>query len=786
MAAKPILTRWIFVLLLFFGGLLSCLQLSINDNALDLLPRQAVLGDIQTLKNMGLVDRLFITVTADGDEGEGLSGNSALLRSVDNLGSNLAKSDLFSFVLYRLPQGYEMGLMGTVQKSLPYLLDDSDYARLREKISPDSIAASLKQSILLLNSPAGIGLKQHIQKDPLGFSLLGLEKLNHLRSEFSMTIEDGYFMSRDKKSCLIIAEATQSLTDSDGATAVDNFLQQAYATSLESGIGVTVIGSLPHTLANARTIQSDLQILLPVATLLLVLLLWATLRSFKVFLVLGIPFMAAPVAIGLTAMVYGELSRLALGFGIVLLGIAVDFAIHLFVAGSSSRPGRKLGYMGKPIFYATLTSSAVFVVLLFSDVPSHRQMATLALCGLLMAVLFSVLLVPSIGSGREKDVSKVHHSFSLQRGKSVLLLIWVLVLVLGIFCWSQLRYNGDLRVLDVPDEAVIADENFFSEVWGEKGEQAFVLAEAEDIDELLEMNYKVYRVLQEEGHFNNMQSLAPLLPSTSLQKARLARWQEFWQIHRQEFQDNVMETAQELGFSSRAFAPFFTWLDSEPERIHYESYLGSAMAPLVQSMVKERGELTPCYYAMTTVGITGDSLERLIELTINMEGVSVVANAKWRALVEKELRRDVLFLSLAAGFVVIVLAAMQFRNPVAVCAVLAPVFSALSVMSIYSCLSSGELNMMHLIMGIMVIGLSVDYGIFTVCSKQDKHHRDSGFAVSICAGSSLIGFGVLAFAGHPALHALGVTVLAGIGAAWPTALLISPLILELDTERENV
>jgi hypothetical protein len=112
-----------------------------------------------------------------------------------------------------------------------------------------------------------------------------------------------------------------------------------------------------------------------------------------------------------------------------------------------------------------------------------------------------------------------------------------------------------------------------------------------------------------------------------------------------------------------------------------------------------------------------------------------------------------------------------------VAAVLAPVISALAAMSIFCYLTGRELNMMHLIMGIMVIGLSVDYGIFIVCAKLADRQTSSGRAVSICAASSLIGFGVLAFAGHPALHALGVTVLVGIGVAWPTALLISPVLL---------
>ena len=235
--------------------------------------------------------------------------------------------------------------------------------------------------------------------------------------------------------------------------------------------------------------------------------------------------------------------------------------------------------------------------------------------------------------------------------------------------------------------------------------------------------------------------------------------------------------AKKKGFSESAFQPFFDWLENVPLLLTYESYLQSSMAPLVQSMVKERHSSLPKYYAMTTVALKGESLEKISRLQDNVPGVTVIANAKWRGAVERALRHDILFLSAAAGLVIVILAVIQFKDPVFVLAVLAPVFSALSAMTIFSYLSTGELNMMHLIMGIMVIGLSVDYGIFTVCACQEKQHRSSAFAVSICAASSLIGFGVLAFAHHPALHALGVTVLAGIGVAWPTALLVSPLIL---------
>lgn len=780
-AKKRVILRWSVVLSLVLVGLFFCLNLRINDNALDLLPEDAVLGDIQKLKNMGLVDRLFITLSVnDAGWADPEIGGAQLLKSVEQLGSTLEKSDLFSFVLFRLPKGYESGFMKTIAQSLPLLLDEADYEQLQGMITSAGITSGLDQTFALINSPAGIGMKKHVQRDPLGFTLLGLKKMSYLRSEFSMAIEDGFFMSQDNRSCLIIAEATRSLTDSKDAGLIRDFLEEAYKTSLSQNIEARVIGSLPHTLANATTIQSDLRLLLPLATVLLVLLLSLTLRSIKSFLVLGIPLMAAAPAIALTSVIHGELSRLALGFGIVLIGIAVDFSIHLYLGQkpvAASGEDNPLNQLRKPIFFATLTTAAVFIILLFSDVPSHRQMATLSLIGLLFAVVFSWFLVPTIGTPKISSPSRQVPAGRVPflRSRIWLLVFWFVLVCAGILSWPQLRYNGDLRVLDVPDEAVMEDEKFFTEVWGEKGEQAFVLVEADTIADMLDSNYQVFAHIQ-ENHSLQFQSLAPLLPGPEVQRERLNHWNAFWQQNKEAFTARFLEEARLKGFSERAFQPFFNWLETDPLPLTYDSYLQGTMAPLVQSMVKKRTH-SPHFYAMTTIALDGEGLETLLKLQDEIPGVTVIANAKWRAAVERGLRHDVLFLSAAAGIAIVILAAIQFKDSLSVLAVLAPVFSALSAMAIFSYLTTGELNMMHLIMGIMVIGLSVDYGIFTVCACQEKQHSTSAFAVSICAASSLIGFGVLAFAQHPALHALGVTVLAGIGVAWPTALFVSPVIL---------
>jgi uncharacterized protein len=778
--------RWLIAFSVFAVGLYFCNDLRLADDAIDLLPGEAVRGDLRMLKRMGLVDRLFITVSIKEENGVASSvSKKSLQESTKKLGDLLTESGHFSYVLSHLPQGYEFSLFAGVQPSLPLLLDEGDLVTLVTMTSPAGIQAGLQKSFALLNSPAGIAMKKQVQADPLGLITLALQKLNLMRSEFSVRIDEGFFMSKDGKSCLLVAESLDSLTDSEQAVAIEKIVGDAYRKALPAGVEASVIGSLPHTLANSRSVENDLRVLLPMASVLLILLFGVALRNIRFLVVVSVPYLAAPPAIALTSLFYAKLSGLALGFGIVLLGITVDVATHLYLAltGGKGSPREAMRQVAEPVFYAVLTTAAVFVVLMFSQVPCHRQMALLALFGVLFATACAYLVIPAIASSQQKkpDKGATGNWLTLFTPKrpGPILLVWLILVVFGVITWPRLHYNGDLRGLDVPDQQVIAGERHFKATWGGGDEQAFILAVGNSLDEVLDRNYRVYRFLQDHG-VKKFQSFAPLLPGPGAQAGNLQGWQQFWTENRAEFEARFVAAAVAQGFAEKAFDPFFSWLSAGPQPLSPEKFLGGPLQPLFSSMLKIPREKVPednAYMAMTTVAIDDLILPELLRFGQEEERVKVLANKKWRAEVERLLRYDVQTLSLVAGLIIALMVIYQFRKTRAVIAVLAPVISSLAAMSIFCFLTGGQLNMMHLIMGLMVIGVSVDYGIFIVCAKLAGQEKISERSVSLTAASSLIGFGVLAFAGHPALHALGVTVLIGIGVAWPTALLVSPALL---------
>jgi predicted RND superfamily exporter protein len=101
-----------------------------------------------------------------------------------------------------------------------------------------------------------------------------------------------------------------------------------------------------------------------------------------------------------------------------------------------------------------------------------------------------------------------------------------------------------------------------------------------------------------------------------------------------------------------------------------------------------------------------------------------------------------------------------------------------------------RLNMINLTALPLLIGMTLDYGIFLVSLSRDaKRHgatreaviadvATSAQAVLVCAASTVLGFGSLAFNSVPAVQSLGIVVAAGmIASLGGTLFLLAPLLL---------
>jgi predicted RND superfamily exporter protein len=123
---------------------------------------------------------------------------------------------------------------------------------------------------------------------------------------------------------------------------------------------------------------------------------------------------------------------------------------------------------------------------------------------------------------------------------------------------------------------------------------------------------------------------------------------------------------------------------------------------------------------------------------------------------------------------VLFLLLVLFRSLRPLLLALLPVLTGLVVMFGAMAWLGLELNLFNVVASILIIGLGVDYGIFMVCHGQQEQDLASARAVLVSGLTTLVGFGALVLAEHPALHSIGLTVLLGISAAVPTAVLVIP------------
>jgi predicted exporter len=78
----------------------------------------------------------------------------------------------------------------------------------------------------------------------------------------------------------------------------------------------------------------------------------------------------------------------------------------------------------------------------------------------------------------------------------------------------------------------------------------------------------------------------------------------------------------------------------------------------------------------------------------------------------------------------------------------------------------------------VVLGLSIDYGIFIVHACDRHVDTETMAAVTLSSASTLIGTGALMLSRHPVLFSIGFTMFTGITAAYASSVLVVPALYD--------
>jgi predicted RND superfamily exporter protein len=101
---------------------------------------------------------------------------------------------------------------------------------------------------------------------------------------------------------------------------------------------------------------------------------------------------------------------------------------------------------------------------------------------------------------------------------------------------------------------------------------------------------------------------------------------------------------------------------------------------------------------------------------------------------------------------------------------LLPIAISIASVAAFVSVTDVRLSIVHSVMLPLLLGINLDYGIFAVhawhASRHDReqtsHFAASFAALIICGGSTIIGFGSLAFTSIPAVQSLGWLINVGV------------------------
>ena len=770
LAGRRILLSSVTLALVLLAGLVS-LRATIREDLGALLPdaHSDAGRDFALFSGTPLARRVLVSLTAEPGAADG-----ALAAAADLVESRLVPP-LFS---PPPPAGGPAQLAALLPRALPAMAGPEDLARLGS-LSTLAVRERLESAYALLLSPEGLGAKGFLRADPLGIAGPILARTSPIGMTPGARASDRRLPGSDGRSLLLMLDSPVPMTNFGKARAMEELLQ-ATAAALPPGIALASVSGHQYTLANSQTIRTDLATIITLSSLAIFLIYVWFLRTRLALFVFLVPMTVLVLATAGVSLMPGGVFAITLGFGGVLLGMADEYAMHIFFAvrRSGVDQARAVGAAARPVIMGGLATAAAFGVMAFSSLPGQRQLAIFCLIGIGASLLISLVVLPHLVIPRETTLPPLPRAPSLP--PRVVLPIWLAIVVLGAAGATQVRFDGSMNSLNHVTPRLRAAEEQIQQRWGDLRSRAIVFTRGATLEEALERNEAVYRRLAGALAPTELLSLAPVFPGPTTREARRRDWVNFWQGADGARVLTALRTeGSRLGFSTEAFAPFVEATAHPGPAPDPDTLRAAGFGGIVDALLfPGKGEVT----VLTLAPDDGRAIAALAGGGA-LPGVAVVSPKSFGVSISEALHREFLRYLLVASLVILGVVGLTFRSARDRLLALVPVFTGMIFMFEVMGALGLKINLFNIIATVLIIGLCVDYGIFMVSHAGGEADPATSRAVLVSGLTTIAGFGVLALAKHPAMQSLGITVLLGFGAAVPAALFVIPALLAWKASR---
>jgi len=681
-----------------------------------------------------------------------------------------------------------MEMLDVVESHLPVFLTERDYISLDSLTQPVAIRQAMERNYHQLISPSGVAVKKVILKDPLGISFLALKKLQQLQYDDNFELYDGYIVTKDHRHLIFFLYPAFPPNETKQNAKFLNALDESIASVKANHTDVTAsyFGALAVAVGNAKQLQRDTILTVSLMLILLSVFLIGFFRRKRVFVLILLPVAFGGLfALCCVYLLQGSVSILALAVGAVILGIAVDYAIHYLVTFRQGNDARHvIKDLTKPLTIGSLTTVLAFFSLQFTNAAVLRDIGLFAGFSLIGAAFCTLVFLPQVVGKNTFTASATPNwleRVALTGFESRKYLVYTILLLTPVLLYfaSGVTFNSDMSKLNFMKEDLRESQQRLETINRSTLNSIYLTATSATLDKALQKNEQAMvsvDELKQAGRIDKVASVSSFLVSDSLQHLRLTKWYSFWTEERKQKVIKVIrEEGARLKFSEMVFANAENLL-SKAYAATSDSTSGFIRKLIFDDFVIDKnGVVTVIALVNVLPADKAEVYEHLAATSTQAFDRQMLTNT----FVEY-VHADFNFIVTFTSVLVFVMLLILFgRIEITLITFVPMLFTWIWILGIMA-LVGIEFNIVNVMVSTFIFGLGDDYSIFVMDGLQQEYSRGkkmlSSIRVSIMlsALTTICGLGVLIFAQHPALRSIAAISIIGIVCVFVMAVTIEP------------
>jgi len=678
-----------------------------------------------------------------------------------------------------------------VHQNLPLFLEKEDYKTLERKLSKDSIASIVESNYKSLITPSGIVSKEFMLKDPLGFTFVALNRLKEKNLTDDFEVYNGFIVTKDHSKLFLFINPKFSGSETEHNTEFVNRLEeiQQHLNPEYSGKStLSYFGSSFIAVANAKQIKQDIitTVLISMITLMIILIVFY--RKIYIPIIIFIPSVFGFFfALALLYFIQGTISAISLSIGAVLLGITIDYSLHIMTHYKHNSDSKTLfKEITKPLIMSCTTTAIAFLCLLFVKSDVLKDLGIFAGITVIVSGIFSLLIIPHLYHPKQDAIennSSIIEKlafFSFHNNK-ILIGACVLLIIVSCFTFNNVNFDKDLSKLNyVPTDQKIAEQKLETSS-NSISKSLYVVNYGNNVEDVLNQNIALTNKLElaenkdEILSYNSIQSL--VLP-ISVQQEKIYDWKNFWNSDKVNFVKNeFIKDGKKYGFKKEIYNQFFSIFDKAYQPLNLEDYRAFNPSLFEEFVSQKKG----FYTISTLVKLKEESRENFIKQYHNKETIVIdrkQLNENFLGNLVTDFNNLVNY-----SFIAVLLILWYFfrRIELVIISAIPIALSGLVTAGLMG-LFDIKFNIFSSIVCTLVFGHGVDFSIFMTSALQKEYTTGKDemptyrTSILLAVITTILAIGALIFAKHPALKSIASVSLVGVVAALVITFIFYPIL----------